>query len=1350
MLAKLRSLISAAKNKTRPYKLAKSSFLQKRGRFERLEDRRMLSAGTFKRVALDSNPDNDLSVSGSFYAEADGGPFGSEEIFDFPPGPLPLIVESATRAQLLAVPIDVTVAGSENGIASIIADNIYTEIGSNGVVTPINSTTPTPTSVSRIGDMTPIGNIGGITTSATGIQRDDTSNAEASADIGITSHAAFEYVDDDASSLDIFNGLVEFVTKGFGTSSNSGAGYNHAYAQRIRVYLDIGPVSETLVDLTLTVGYLHDMGAGPFVTKDLDGTIVGYEEFDNTPVEGARLALPFEVNIPDGSVLRYYTTILPFSQFSYAATFGLTVSSSGSTITEANIFGSVTEGGSCDPGSHFTILESEPNNGGLFESNAVPLGFETGEYSIVNVEGTISTLSDVDFFQIDLMAGDILGAALCNDLVALAPDTLSLWNGLAALPITQIVSSSQDLTYLYPEASPLPGGKAALSYVIDTNGTYFMEVEGSNTGDYKMQLQVYRPVLEEQLVGNNQILLLDFDGADVDLTDFGSMGTSSLEGLSEWFDNWNIGGNVNQLMDEIVNVVEAKLVTDLVANGMNPNFSLEIFDSRDDVNFGEKNVSRVVVGGSVAQFGIPTIGLASSIDVGNFDTEETAVVLLDKLSASTGDFSLNSITLGGGKTKLQLVAEGIGNVIAHEAGHFFANFHTDGFDMTPNLMDEGPGGLPNLLGITSGTTWTGQSNYFGSNTYSDDEGFTGSENTRNAIAFALMAGQVVAPTITDVVLSGSAWSRNPIVMSARVDAGEQLRAIPIEGIDTIEIHFSEEVRRAGTLDPLDGSELELTATIWDQSHLTDKTLRPLTLTSADFSFNYDFFSNVATWTLLSGMTLGNGKYAIHFGDELTNPITDLDGNKLNAEWENPTNGTSDDYTDDDLDAAFESLSDSGDDTAGITDTDGDGKLDFRFHFAVLAGDYNGNNFVDAFDFFLWQQEYGKTDELDNPADGNGDGNVNDADYDIWENYWAEPLPLKGSSATISHDINDDEKIDLVDSIALLKLYDDIAIPQGLYYATLDIDADGDLEADDRQAIFDFRTTNFESVWYKSTASVANLSGVAPFAQVANVIVSGSNSPHNPFSFDTVDGSGQQLATVPVGAADTISIVFSEDVFVSASHLQLIGLSTAIHPNLVTFSYDATTLTASWQFDGWALGDQYLIELSDFITDFAGNALDGEWTNPASITTTNVAVSEFPSGDGTPGGSFNFILTLLPGDANLDGTVDAVDASILFASWGVSGGAMFEDGDANGDGLVNAIDFGLQSGNWGVNLQDVWVLTDLDSNYEVDVLDLNIIIANMDMTGATWADGDLDGDGIVTIADLILGNIQVGLEFEVVA
>jgi hypothetical protein len=37
-----------------------------------------------------------------------------------------------------------------------------------------------------------------------------------------------------------------------------------------------------------------------------------------------------------------------------------------------------------------------------------------------------------------------------------------------------------------------------------------------------------------------------------------------------------------------------------------------------------------------------------------------------------------------------------------------------------------------------------------------------------------------------------------------------------------------------------------------------------------------------------------------------------------------------------------------------------------------------------------------------------------------------------------------------------------------------------------------------------------------------------------------------------------------------------------------------------------------------------------------------------------------------------------------------------------------------------------------------------------MTGATWADGDLNGDGQVTMADLDLAYAQFGLELDVVS
>jgi hypothetical protein len=56
--------------------------------------------------------------------------------------------------------------------------------------------------------------------------------------------------------------------------------------------------------------------------------------------------------------------------------------------------------------------------------------------------------------------------------------------------------------------------------------------------------------------------------------------------------------------------------------------------------WGQPNVSRIIIGGTqVELFGeeIGIYGIAESIDVGNFVTNETAVVLLDALSLPAED-----------------------------------------------------------------------------------------------------------------------------------------------------------------------------------------------------------------------------------------------------------------------------------------------------------------------------------------------------------------------------------------------------------------------------------------------------------------------------------------------------------------------------------------------------------------------------------------------------------------------------------------------------------------------------------------------------------------------------------------
>ena len=59
---------------------------------------------------------------------------------------------------------------------------------------------------------------------------------------------------------------------------------------------------------------------------------------------------------------------------------------------------------------------------------------------------------------------------------------------------------------------------------------------------------------------------------------------------------------------------------------------------------------------------------------------------------------------------------------------------------------------------------------------------------------------------------------------------------------------------------------------------------------------------------------------------------------------------------------------------------------------------------------------------------------------------------------------------------------------------------------------------------------------------------------------------------------------------------------------------------------------------------SANALDGEWTNPVCWDPPDPPTGgdTYPSGDGNPGGDFQFDINVLPSDSNQDGEVDFHD------------------------------------------------------------------------------------------------------------
>ncbi|MFQ5412455.1 MAG: hypothetical protein ACE5EC_09145, partial [Phycisphaerae bacterium] len=259
-------------------------------------------------------------------------------------------------------------------------------------------------------------------------------------------------------------------------------------------------------------------------------------------------------------------------------------------------------------------------------------------------------------------------------------------------------------------------------------GDYHLRVipfDDFSTGSYTLQIRSRRPSAETELnASEQQIIFLDFDGASINANDIFGFGSTNatLSPLSDFLPRWGLlPTDEDAVIDAIIAAFEenfdslrlATLNGDRDTDNTNGHFDIEIQNSRDDTDVFdqpvvEPNFSRIIIGGTIDELGIGTIGIAQFIDPGNFSREDTAVVLLDLLSASPGDpNSLNQFNLSGGMSKIDLIGVGVGNVAAHEAGHYLGCWHTNngldqsGFcslNFTPNLMDTG-GCIEEIVGV---------------------------------------------------------------------------------------------------------------------------------------------------------------------------------------------------------------------------------------------------------------------------------------------------------------------------------------------------------------------------------------------------------------------------------------------------------------------------------------------------------------------------------------------------------------------------------------------------------------------------------------------------------------------------
>ena len=332
---------------------------------------------------------------------------------------------------------------------------------------------------------------------------------------------------------------------------------------------------------------------------------------------------------------------------------------------------------------------------------------------------------DRDLYRVALRAGDVLGVSVTD-----AAGYVSVFDAKGV----EVHGSPQDASSIYPATSPLPGGgNAVTDHVVPRDGTYFVEVTQGD-GTYEAQLEVYR--YGGAARRQTQVIFLDTDGQRLNTNVVGGRGVTTLSPLRSFLGGWGLARRQEKaLIARIKATVQENLDGDLRRSGLSRFVSVKVVTSLDGKDpFGRAGVTRVVVGGTIAESGVQTIGIAQSIDPGNFAREETALVLLDVLNGSPadyGDASLNSF-LRKKSDRLAFVGHAVGNVISHEVGHLIGNWHTDNSNTRANLMDAGGQSFGLLFGVGKdgiGGTKDDRDVDFGVDAFIPQEGFTGTENT---------------------------------------------------------------------------------------------------------------------------------------------------------------------------------------------------------------------------------------------------------------------------------------------------------------------------------------------------------------------------------------------------------------------------------------------------------------------------------------------------------------------------------------------------------------------------------------------------------------------------------------------
>lgn len=414
---------------------------------------------------------------------------------------------------------------------------------------------------------------------------------------------------------------------------------------------------------------------------------------------------------------------------------------------------------------NFTEVESNDTS---LQAQPIALGNGPGQSPSVNVSGAFTPTAagftaDVDYYRFSLKAGDIFNAqgnAAASDLSFIKLNA----NGSLG---TEYAGNDLPIGALTPGSSPLlTGGTASLAVVVPEDGEYVLRVgtsavQFSVAGQYTLNLRTFRPEIESKPIGTHQIIYLDFDGSIFDLSEIAlGTGTLRIPPFEEAMDNLGFQAqDADPLITRILAEVDENF-NDLGFVGNNGNYGLTgtpgeykvtILNSRDHQDpWGLENVSRVLIGGTDVVFGGAVFGVASSVDIGNFDLEETALVFPEMYAGIEAAID----GLAPGSSLVDLYGTAMGLTISHEIGHYLGGSHQINTNSNNVIMDTG-GNLPGRLGVGPDLIFGSEDDRdtdFGVDRYDAAASVIqfGTHDTINAFAFGLGSGKVGA-TISGAV-----------------------------------------------------------------------------------------------------------------------------------------------------------------------------------------------------------------------------------------------------------------------------------------------------------------------------------------------------------------------------------------------------------------------------------------------------------------------------------------------------------------------------------------------------------------------------------------------------------------------